>query len=1599
MNHQLVLEILKKSNPNINVKILNDLDFNNSIIAGNVIKSENILFPQNIINEDETIDQLSRKHDKIDDYGEKIGGAKKDLYQKYTFALDNTLQLTDRELINKSTIEIYPKINFEAFAMEYPQFSSTILDLKYLYDNLEKKPRSSAYYYSKGSRWIEKTKFNLNQINTIIKFISGIDNVLGSDYSEAKELLEASLSDTSKYKLYTHIQKGLDFPSKKSEEFKYNRIIKQFDIYNYDLYNTIILRSYLDDEELNRTYRITPEENLSIDSAISLISDKIITNFNKATIQETPRINKKNKYPKYGVYRTSTKYLIGYKKYSNFIELKSFESLKSARDYLKNNQSELDEIHDKLTEQIFERNEENLERTGSPYRTTDVTVEEFATTFGLRAVEFGNWVNNSERQDRLNRCYDAFCDLAKILDIPLKGISLDGELAIAFGARGSSKAMAHYEPYKVVINLTKKNGAGSLAHEWFHALDNYLTKGGQKSVNNNFLSHIKRGNPSETRDVLVASINNIYETIKTKTELFERSRTLDKQKKEPYWSSLVEIGARTFESYIKSKLSSYNITNDFLVNIKEIEKYPDYKTDVYPYPLADEIQIINDEFENFFDILDTKITENNNVKLFRTIEINGQLEHTGYLQNDTIYLNEKHLDTNTIIHEYGHVWLNNQRENNTILYQKGIELIKSEGQEYIEIVKSNSFYNSLPEEKILNEALTLAIEDKGVKITKKGQTEFISFMEEMKKDILNKFIETNRVDAIDSISLDDFTNYSISDLFGKYEDIISLKEQTEVGINKNEWNSLNEIFNETIDQYSLEINQNNPLETLNDLEGKENSFYSSITLLSHKYFLKEPIVLAETVILNSALEEIVNNTSNPQIDLHNIIDKLLKNSIELNSSHLINKYTELKTNLNPLIQPTLNTINMKEDAEKNQTTDFNGNIDLFQDRDNIPQEIQIIIDKYNNIELDKGGLDYNDCEDFLKECQFEGYTFEYGLDAEPFNLRSMNNNDIELLKFDNFCKKVNDYFDEIEEPFINLNSESGKEYFKDIIKISKLSDTEYDAVINYLKIYPPYYPTIEDYRDDSYDRGESYYEKAKEKYDEIEVPKYEESLRASKEQLEQLAKIPDMLYDVELSDKNKELLAMGTTLRFADPNHSDEFMISFSLQEDGKIHVAHAHGEEHSLYPDHATFKTEKTNQESANNVVNNDIKEFYMNFNINYKAPLTHNDIYAFINQASFDKLKELLKRYKIENIPSSLYKKDIIANIVNPLKATLSNIPEFKKHLNQQAKIELKTKIETSFINDLKSNTNKSFEDTYYKYQRDKINVYTPITEVDINALLNHKNIPQNNLENLLLKYTGNNLKSDSTSEILNSIIRPIIEAGTSVEFKKELKDLYKTFPSENSNKDLTEKSVLNNNSKISDQDFFKLEYNTGMSINHLPFYNLALDKNISAEERMNLINYIYKDILENTDNFISSPEELESIYQPTLLKEIVYPLKNNPSKQQEAQLLICEKYNQSLLSEFKNNSDLESFLESNDMEQYSLSKINIFDIASILKTNESNLEIFQDYIKNIIAASDNILDTIKNNIKEFTIGLNHINESSEQIDLIKTILNNPQAIKQKI
>lgn len=111
--------------------------------------------------------------------------------------------------------------------------------------------------------------------------------------------------------------------------------------------------------------------------------------------------------------------------------------------------------------------------------------EELVKQFGVRGVEFGHWVNDSSGKYHLQRSAEAFQDLSDVLGIDPKDVSLNGRLAIAFGARGKGSALAHYEPDRKVINLTKHGGAGSLAHEWGHAMDNILyqySHGGKESM-------------------------------------------------------------------------------------------------------------------------------------------------------------------------------------------------------------------------------------------------------------------------------------------------------------------------------------------------------------------------------------------------------------------------------------------------------------------------------------------------------------------------------------------------------------------------------------------------------------------------------------------------------------------------------------------------------------------------------------------------------------------------------------------------------------------------------------------------------------------------------------------------------------------------------------------------------------------------------------------------------------------------------------------------------------------------------------------------------------------------------------------------------------
>lgn len=170
-----------------------------------------------------------------------------------------------------------------------------------------------------------------------------------------------------------------------------------------------------------------------------------------------------NRYAKAG---DKGQYFIGKKVGRNVLHIKDgFDTVKEARAYMVDHNDELTATLEQKKAIPNERYDTNKPRVGQDMRNAqDVTPQMFSDAFGFRGVQFGNYVEGARRQKDLNDAYDALMDLAAVLDIPPKAISLNGELGLAFGARGSggkNPHSAHYERGQVVINLTKGSGAGT----------------------------------------------------------------------------------------------------------------------------------------------------------------------------------------------------------------------------------------------------------------------------------------------------------------------------------------------------------------------------------------------------------------------------------------------------------------------------------------------------------------------------------------------------------------------------------------------------------------------------------------------------------------------------------------------------------------------------------------------------------------------------------------------------------------------------------------------------------------------------------------------------------------------------------------------------------------------------------------------------------------------------------------------------------------------------------------------------------------------------------------------------------------------------------
>ncbi len=239
----------------------------------------------------------------------------------------------------------------------------------------------------------------------------------------------------------------------------------------------------------------------------------------------------------------------------------------------------------------------------------NATGQEILDKFNFRGGEFGNWVNNEERQKFLNYGYDSLTDLATALDIIPSDLGFNGKMAIAFGARGHglSGASAHFEPVKKVFNMTKLKGAGSVAHEMGHALDNYLSQlSGYDSDGLLSIHKMYRNLPESVTKAYRELLDNIEYSFSTnEEEIAKKNALFEKNRK-----SSIEYNLKYYDDVFDGKAKKYKRVKGEYKNIpievtaeqkKEYEKIRKILIEGKLKDKRDYKQISRSKFEVIYD--------------------------------------------------------------------------------------------------------------------------------------------------------------------------------------------------------------------------------------------------------------------------------------------------------------------------------------------------------------------------------------------------------------------------------------------------------------------------------------------------------------------------------------------------------------------------------------------------------------------------------------------------------------------------------------------------------------------------------------------------------------------------------------------------------------------------------------------------------------------------------------------------------------------------------------------------------------------------------------------------------------------------------------
>ncbi|HIF9289526.1 TPA: LPD5 domain-containing protein [Photobacterium damselae] len=561
-------------------------------------------------NDKKSLEQVLPTSNDIQDVGEKIGGARKDIWDAYSSTIEGK---TQGDLQSLPFSKSWPQPNYQAMLSQGGSLEALSL-FRAIRESIPSKPRASY----KVTRWAQNVR-TLREV--ALRLLDGsitqaqTQAILNT--SPSREIHKVS-GRAVLYEAMGHEHSLAAFTVSKGE---------------YSLFNGQQFNPPKNIWTVERTAKANGLNHWPRMMSFGDTQSEAIAKF-KSKYQELSESTKDEpKLVSFDIYtkRSIHGYFIGKKVGRAYIELDGpIDTIKEARQILNEDNERLSQ---KLAREKYEpapRSDENHPRVGEDIRQgRDVSADDFAKAFGFRGVEFGNWVDQKKRQAMVNEAYDALMDMAAVLNISPQAISLNGELGLAFGARGiggKNAAKAHYEPGKIVINLTKKRGAGSLGHEWWHALDNYF---GKMDVSNHgidpdammTLRSLKGRQEMVVRAEMHAAFKEVMSTINS-SDLVKRSIQLDKKRVKDYWSTPEEMSARSFESYLIAKLTDQNVRNDFLANIVSEQAWNgDAKensslTNSYPYPNQAESESIRRAYDHLFNTIEENKFDDGRVMLF-----------------------------------------------------------------------------------------------------------------------------------------------------------------------------------------------------------------------------------------------------------------------------------------------------------------------------------------------------------------------------------------------------------------------------------------------------------------------------------------------------------------------------------------------------------------------------------------------------------------------------------------------------------------------------------------------------------------------------------------------------------------------------------------------------------------------------------------------------------------------------------------------------------------------------------------------------------------------------------------------------------------------